>query len=240
MNGKMSVNSAIIFPFYNEENRIDVFLLEDFINSIGIDVIFINDGSTDRSKELIAEVLARINVKFTLINLEKNVGKTNAIRVAILESIKNGYAFILTQDLDIPYSSSDAINALNLIDSTSADIFSGARVRLAGSGIRRAPLRQWAGRVIATIIFIFYSKEFYDPQSPCKVYKVSSIQSALQRRFKSRWFGDVELLYRLKKAKHDVICKEFVLNDWQDKPDGKLGIRSVFSVIWDLIKIRFT
>jgi len=234
------MKKAIIFPFYNEGKRVDLSSLRNFIDAVDADVFFVNDGSTDNSSQLIHALMKNTKSKTRIIELTKNSGKTNAVRIAMLKSLEEGYDFVLTQDLDLPYSHQDANRVFNLIDSESVDIYSGARVRLAGIGTLRSPLRQWAGRIIATLIFAFYSKEFYDPQSPCKAYRLESIQNGLKEKFKSRWFGDVELLYRLRKMNLELKCKEFVLEEWHDKPHGKLAIRSIFKVALDLTKVRFT
>ena len=234
------MKTVIIFPYYNEAKRINLISLQKFIASIGLDVMFISDGSTDDSTELISKLANQVAVDIKIMKLEKNIGKTNALRIAMLRSLEVGYELALTQDVDLPYSDNDAIRAIRLMKSDNVDIYSGARVRLAGSGTLRSPLRQWAGRMIATVIYVFYSKDFYDPQSPCKVYRLKSIQDDLIKNFKSRWFGDVELLYRSRNNGKPLRCKEFLLEEWHDKPDGNLKISSVFQVLTDLVKIRFT
>ena len=234
------MKSLIIFPYYNEAKRIDLISLQKFITFVGVDVLFISDGSTDNTTELISKMLDQVKVNVKIVELTKNIGKTNALRIGMLRSLEAGYDLVLTQDVDLPYSGEDAKRAIRLMKTDKVDIYSGARVRLAGSDILRSPLRQWAGRVIATIIYVFYSKDFYDPQSPCKVYNLKSIQDHLIKKFKSRWFGDVELLFRSRNNRKPLVCREFLLEEWQDKPDGKLKIISVFKVFADLIKIRFT
>lgn len=234
------MKSVIIFPYYNEANRIDLISLQKFIASVSVDVMFINDGSTDNTTKLVSNLCNQVRVNVRIVELKKNIGKTNALRIGMLRALEAGYDFALTQDIDLPYSGEDAKRAIKLMKTDNVDIYSGARVRLAGSGTLRSPLRQWAGRVIATIIYVFYSKDFYDPQSPCKVYNLKSIHDNLNKRFKSRWFGDVELLFRSRNNRKPLVCKEFLLEEWEDKPDGKLRIISVFKVFTDLLKIRFT
>lgn len=76
----------------------------------------------------------------------------------------------------------------------------------------------------------------YDPQSPCKCYSLEKIADYLDPPFKSRWFGDIELLRRIGGRNSENQCFEFVMNGWEDKKDGALRIRSLFRVFLDFFK----
>ena len=72
---------SIIIPIYNEEDNI-LKLSESIINSLSnfdYEVLFINDGSTDNSENII-EKLADNYSNIYLINLRRNYGQTAAIQ----------------------------------------------------------------------------------------------------------------------------------------------------------------
>lgn len=89
---------SVIIPFHNEADRI-----KPLLNSISaqkelpkqIEFIFVNDGSTDHSVELIHY---QNNPVFTVQNLHQKLGKKAAIQKGI-EAAK--YPFILTLDADV-------------------------------------------------------------------------------------------------------------------------------------------
>ena len=58
----MNNSLTIIFPFYNEENRINKSLdkISKFVKfniSLDLEIIFVNDGSNDRTDKIIHEFL---------------------------------------------------------------------------------------------------------------------------------------------------------------------------------------
>ena len=73
---------SVIIPAHNEEDHIsdclEAIVSQDFSGSM--EVIVVNDGSTDRT----AQIASRYPV--TLLNLEKNVGKAQALNIGIKES----------------------------------------------------------------------------------------------------------------------------------------------------------
>lgn len=237
--------AVLIIPCFNEDSRLQGQLISQFISDLGIDALFIDDGSTDRTVEMINALIVgkkdlfnKIGIHVSVLSIPKNVGKTNAIRTGLLCGSKQGYSHAIIQDIDFPYLSIDATNAINLgLQKEEHTIISGARVELAGSSVLRTPLRHWIGRTIATFIHIFITKNIYDPQSPCKVYNLNRVSPFLDSPFRTRWFGDLELIIRIRNANETISIFEFPLTYWRDLPDGALGIRSSFKVILELCKL---
>ena len=78
----MSYQFTIIVPVYNEEENLKR-VEQELTNYIKIaskktKVLFVNDGSKDKSQELI-EKICKNNPAFTFINFEKNCGLSAAI-----------------------------------------------------------------------------------------------------------------------------------------------------------------
>ena len=77
---------SIVIPFYNESKRAkNTFeIIKKFIkkNKINIEIVFVNDGSTDDSANLVKEFLSRVRskrVKHKLVSYKRNIGKGFAI-----------------------------------------------------------------------------------------------------------------------------------------------------------------
>ena len=72
---------TILVPLYNEEECIQplFFAMNIFLNNsqVPIRVLFINDGSTDGSGELI-EKICRLDNRYSFLALEKNSGLSTA------------------------------------------------------------------------------------------------------------------------------------------------------------------
>ena len=96
---------SIVIPFYNESKRTkNTFeIIKKFIikNKINIEIIFVDDGSTDNSANLVKEFLSKIRnkrIKHKLLSYKKNIGKG----FAIIQGIKKSTSpWILTCDFDM-------------------------------------------------------------------------------------------------------------------------------------------
>ena len=79
-----SINLSIVIPVYNEELYIEKLFADiiKYFNNKNIEIIFVNDGSSDGSKELLQNLSNNKNYDLNLnvLNLEKNTGKGNAVR----------------------------------------------------------------------------------------------------------------------------------------------------------------
>jgi dolichol-phosphate mannosyltransferase len=94
---------SIIVPVYNEEKSIAL-LVKKIQATKGLpksfELIFVNDGSTDKS-ELIIEKFAKRNKKIKLISLMRNFGQQSAITAGLKHSMGQ-YVGIMDADLQDP------------------------------------------------------------------------------------------------------------------------------------------
>ena len=91
------LNKAIfIIPCYNEAERIDInaysFSLE---NNNAINILFVNDGSTDNTAEVLENLMTQFPQQIEVLNLASNKGKAEAVRQGVL--------FAMEQHSDIKY-----------------------------------------------------------------------------------------------------------------------------------------
>jgi len=95
---------SLIVPVYNEEESIETFIgaINTRLASIRshIDIVFINDGSSDNTRTVIENQI-RQDDSITLINLAKNFGKEAAM-TAGLNYVEGDAAVILDVDLQDP------------------------------------------------------------------------------------------------------------------------------------------
>lgn len=114
----------IQIPCYNEEATLLTTLnaLPDKIPGIeSIEVLVINDGSTDASAE-IAE-----NWGASVVNIKPNKGLANAFRAGISEALKRGADIVVNTDADNQYCADDIAKLIAPILNGEADIVVGAR-----------------------------------------------------------------------------------------------------------------
>lgn len=114
----------IQIPCYNEEETL-LTTLNDLPKEIkGVDeieVLVINDGSSDNSAEIAENWGARV------VNIKPNKGLANAFRVGLQEALRLGADIIVNTDADNQYCAKDIEKLVSPILDLNADIVVGAR-----------------------------------------------------------------------------------------------------------------
>ena len=114
----------IQIPCYNEEEQIGKTLGDLPKELAGIDeieILVINDGSTDNSAETARSCGASV------IDIKPNKGLANAFRSGLAESLKRGADIIVNTDADNQYCADDIKKLIQPIIDGNADIVIGAR-----------------------------------------------------------------------------------------------------------------
>jgi glycosyltransferase involved in cell wall biosynthesis len=104
---------SVVVPCFNEEATIESILAKILAaDTIGmnLEVIVVDDGSTDRSQEAVSRV-ARSDPRVKLVKRERNHGKGAAIRAGILAASGD---IILMQDADLEYEPAEYPSSVGL------------------------------------------------------------------------------------------------------------------------------
>ena len=113
---------SIVIPVFNEVNFLEELFeqIKKFFNNEYTEIIFVDDGSTDGSSNLLAELKKNNNFEFSLkiIRLDNNSGKGKAIQIGIKNSSGE---YVLLQDADLELDCKDAKEMFEMI-STNTDI----------------------------------------------------------------------------------------------------------------------
>jgi glycosyltransferase involved in cell wall biosynthesis len=232
-----SIVVDIVVPCYNEENRLPS---EEYIVFLGenpdIHFTFVNDGSTDKTLELLQKVKADAPVnQVDVVNLEQNAGKAEATRQGMLQACnsKTDICGFWDGDLATPLYAIKQFLAV-MEDKPHIEIVFGARVALLGRAIKRKASRHYLGRIFATLASAVLSLPIYDTQCGAKLFRVTDdLPVVLSRPFMSKWIFDVELLARYiglrkgtSKSQIQDCLYEFPLDEWKDIAGSKLNLLS--------------
>jgi dolichyl-phosphate beta-glucosyltransferase len=225
---------CLIIPCYNEARRLDLGKFRGF--SPEISFVFVDDGSTDGTADVIRRQRATVN----LVVIPKNQGKAEAVRQGMLHAKQEG---LLARTEWIGYWDADLATPLEEVDAMLAyaatlrepvDAILGSRVYKLGSTIHRSFARHIAGRVFATIASTLLKLDCYDSQCGAKLFRPELIDEAFGGIFVSRWIFDIEVLLRLRQ-RHLV---EYPLRSWNDVAGGKTSVASlVIPTLIDLYRI---
>ncbi len=126
------LNIAILIPAFNEAKYIDK-VISDCINQLSLDIIIVDDGSTDNTINIVEEKIKYFkNKKFNKIILLKHVknqGKGEALKTGFSYALNNNYDGVITIDADGQHKVSEINNFLKIINEKNPDIIVGSRFK---------------------------------------------------------------------------------------------------------------
>ncbi len=236
--------TCIVIPCYNEAARLDTPRIRAFITAqTDVDLLFVDDGSTDGTVALIESLSAELAPRVALLRQPRNQGKGETVRAGMLECVRAGYRYTGFWDADLA-TPLHAVQDFLAVMETSPQFrwIIGARVRLLGRSIDRRARRHYAGRVFATAASLTLRLPVYDTQCGAKLFRVdSALARVLESPFLSRWSFDVEMLARLQclcgiDAEHEVV--ELPLREWRDVSGSKVKFFDFVRSGIDLLRLR--
>src|SRR6267378_5585651 len=114
---------SVMMPAFNEERTLEIILGHVLARPEVGEVIVVDDGSTDRSWEILTQV-AKTDPRVRAFRHETNLGKGAALRRAIAEL---QFPFALVQDADLEYDPRDYPTLLEPLREGRADAVYGVR-----------------------------------------------------------------------------------------------------------------
>ena len=241
---------VVIVPCYNEEGRLKAGAFREFVHeNPSILFVFVNDGSTDGTRELLDSLSIQDDEHFEVLHLERNRGKAKAVRRGMLRAIQLNATYAGYWDADLATPLSAIRDFVEHLDSHPAlEIVLGARVRLLGRHIVRRPIRHYSGRVFATFVTWSLGIGVYDTQCGAKMFRLSpSMNRIFEREFVSKWIFDVEILARFLSDHRgpdtpsvDELIHEIPLMRWEDIAGSKLKPLDFVKAIYELGLIHRT
>jgi glycosyltransferase involved in cell wall biosynthesis len=163
------VKSLVIVPAYNEETNI--FNVVTRIKSCldDVDVVVINDGSTDRTY---AEA---VRAKAEVINLPFNLGIGGAVQTGYLYALHNNYDIAVQIDGDGQHNPEDLKALINMLTAKNADIVIGSRFK--DKGTYKSPTMRALGiKYFSALVSYLCGKNFYDTTSGYRVINKKAIK----------------------------------------------------------------
>ncbi|HKR66759.1 MAG TPA: glycosyltransferase [Thermoanaerobaculia bacterium] len=235
----------LVIPCYNEEHRLPVDELRRFaLDGVRLEILFVNDGSTDGTLRLLQSLVAEDPSRFSLLDLERNSGKAEAVRRGMLAAIERRPDLFGFWDADLATPLSELRGFLDVFTSRpEIEMVFAARVRLLGRSISRNPARHYFGRVGATLISSSLGLAVYDTQCGAKLFRWSeSMRELFAQPFLSRWIFDVEIIARLvrQRGRDDAAraIYELPILVWHDVKGSKVRSTDFLRALKDLAKIR--
>jgi glycosyltransferase involved in cell wall biosynthesis len=219
-------------PVYNEARTIDQILRQVAAVPVEKEVVVVDDGSTDGTRDLLREWDGREGVRVIL--HETNQGKGRALQTAMREARGD---ILLIQDADLEYDPSDYPAILRPIESGRADVVYGSRFR--GSAENRVQ-NFWhtVGNRILTLISNVFTDLNLTDMATC--YKAFHCRVVPALALESRRFGvDAEITVKVARAGFrifEVPVSYFARSRAEGK---KIRLLDGFSALGALVRYTF-
>ena len=236
---------GVVIPCYNEEERL---LSKEFIDYIdensGYHLCFVNDGSKDKTLEVLNNLQKGREDFITVYDCEKNGGKAEAVRLGMLHMAqKEDLDYIGFLDADLSTDLADFDDLVKTIQTSHFKIVSGSRISRMGANITKESARKIISMTINFIIRKILKMDFKDTQCGAKIFSKDVIKIAFGEKFVTQWIFDVEIFKRmsihfgLKRAK-ELLCEQ-PLKRWIHADGSKLSMKDSIKIVMQLGQIAW-
>ncbi len=222
---------SVIIPAYNESKTV----LKVVESVLGLDiskqVIVVDDGSTDGTRETIRALLGRPGIDIAL--HECNKGKGAAIQTGIRLAIGD---ILIVQDADLEYDPKDILRVIRPIVDREADVVFGSRY-LANARQDQSSLHRFGNACLTGFSNWMTSQKLTDMETCYKAFRRELIQSI---PIEQRRFGfEPEITAKL--ARKKILITEVPISyqsrSWQE--GKKIGLADLISTLWCIVRYRF-
>ena len=189
---------TIVVPVYNEEQSLPLFApcLIEFCHAKGWMTIFVNDGSSDHTKQILDQLSSTQNVR--VVHHKVNRGYGGALKTGISYVTT---PFLVTMDGDGQHSPHDVENILQFAIESDADMVVGKRDDLGASGAYRT----FGKFLIRSFTKILMPLPITDPNSGFKFYRTDFAKRYMTVCPDSMAFSDVITLVFL--SEHNLVLE---------------------------------
>ncbi|MGH9462608.1 MAG: glycosyltransferase family 2 protein [Vicinamibacteria bacterium] len=220
---------SVVMPVYNEEATIEEIVSRVLAVPLRLELLVVDDRSTDGSREILRELAARRGFKLLL--QEKNLGKGAAVRRGFAEA--KGDIFII-QDADLEYSPEEYPDLIELIVRGKADAVYGSRFL----GRHRAFLytHYMGNRFLTFVTNVLYNTILTDMETCFKAIRADRVRDMVLR---SNRFGiEPEITAKLFK----MGCRVYevpITYEGRGYDEGKkISWKDGLEALWVLLKYR--
>lgn len=220
-----------IIPVFNERKTIEEIVHRVKAVNIVDEIIIVDDGSTDGTREILEKYKEDPLVKVIL--HDRNRGKGAAVRTGIKSA--TGEVLII-QDADLEYDPRDYPTLLKPIEEGIADVVYGSRF-LGGA---RRPILYWnmvANKILTFLTNILYNNILSDMETGYKVFFREMVKDIPLRSHGFEF--EPEFTAKILKRHMRIFEVPITFNPREYSQGKKIKAWDGFIAVWTLIRYRF-
>ena len=219
---------TVIIPAFNEEDNLQTILppLISYCRENNWQIILVNDGSRDRTREILREF--EDEPLLQVIHHKLNKGYGAAIKTGIKYCETD---YLITFDADGQHYMEDIEKLVNCLIARDADMVVGSRKGLKSATVSRG-LGKWIIRLIANIMM---TVPIHDINSGMKIYRTDLAQKYLYLTTDTMSFSDVITLIFINN-RHLVVEEPIRI---RERTTGRstIGFQTAFQTVMEIINI---
>jgi glycosyltransferase involved in cell wall biosynthesis len=227
--GKATLKLSVVIPVYNERATVAELLRRVLAVAIDKEVILVDDGSSDGTREILAGLESRPGIR--VIQHERNRGKGAALRTGFAAAQGD---VVLVQDADLEYDPEDYHRLLQPIAAGRADVVLGSR--FIGSGPHRV-LYYWhyvGNRALTTLSNVFTNLNLSDMETCYKVFR-REVLDGLEIE-ESRFGFEPEIVAKVARGRWRVYEVGVSYSGRTYNEGKKIGWRDGVRAVWCILK----
>ena len=222
---------SVIIPVYNEVESIKVILERVHTTKLVEEIIIVDDGSKDGTRDVLKELDGKEGVRIIL--HEQNKGKGAAVRTG-MDAAQGD--ILLIQDADLEYDPRDYPQLLAPITEGLADVVYGSRFL----GRAHRVTMFWhlvANKMLTLMTNILYNTILTDMETGYKVFRREVLDGMVLHA--NSFDFEPEFTAKILKRKYRIFEVPITFNPRDYAQGKKIKLHDAFAAVWTLVKYRF-
>ncbi len=225
---------SVVIPAYNERHTVENLLRRvagaPLAEGLELEMVVVDDGSSDGTRELLRELEAKAEPPFRLIEHPENRGKGAALRTGFEHAAGD---IVLVQDADLEYNPRDYPVLLQPILDDEADVVYGSRF-LGGPHRVLIFWHHVGNRLLTTMSNMLTDLNLSDMETCYKVFRIEVLKGL---KLHSNRFGiEPEITAKVAKAKVRIYEVPISYHGRTYAEGKKIGWKDGVSAIWAILR----